>query len=84
MDRKRIRSKYIKNKSYKYLNNEAVILGVKNMKYSVEIHEKYTDYTHGDLINVVGIFNTEKEAWECLHKNEAIISENEVIDVYSI
>lgn len=54
------------------------------MKYSVEVHEKYTDNTHGDLIKVIGIFDTEKEACECLYKNESLILDNEVIDIYNI
>ena len=53
------------------------------MKYSVEIHEKYTDNTHGDLIKVIGVFDTEQKAWECLYDNESLISDNEVIDVYN-
>lgn len=52
------------------------------MKYAVEIHEKFKDDTHGDLIKVVGIFDTEAEAWKCLYEYENTITDKEVIDIY--
>lgn len=52
------------------------------MKYAVEIHEKFKDNTYGDLVKVLGIFNTEKEALECLFIYEDTITDKEVIDIY--
>ena len=52
------------------------------MKYAVEIHRKYTENTHGDLVNVLGIFDTEEEAWKCLYKHRPSIKNNEIIDIY--
>ena len=52
------------------------------MKYSVEIHKRSTENTHGDLIKVIDVFDTENDAYECMYKNESLIKNDEIIDVY--
>ena len=52
------------------------------MRYAVEIHRKYKENTHGDLIKVLGDFDNEDEAWKCLYEYRPSIKHNEIIDIY--
>ncbi len=52
--------------------------------FSVEVHEKFKENTHGNLVKILGVFDTENEAWKCKYKQESLISDNQVIDIYEV